>query len=245
MVKLYSFFNCIFSHKEKCLLGHTFRIWYNQSPGPNAVLRGKHIQLAMLHLILVLTPPSAFSWLLNRFFLAVIFNSLKLPIFPPCRTTAVFSSWKAPNSCWMLLAGMQALKVRARQGVQQSTQPQAPEQSSQAMQQAVSGQARGPSHPTQPMQCLVKHPDMPFHGQSAYWPTCPHPYPPLPLPGRFQRHVYIEQYEGSSGNYFSCQFFLQFMGTSCSSQGASATLKFPLFMSEWNLKRRYWLDSVC
>lgn len=59
-------------------------------------------------------------------------------------------------------------------------------------------------------------------------------YPPLPLPGSFQRRI-SKRYVGSSRNYFSCQFFLQFMGRSCSSQGASVTLKLPLFISEWSL----------
>lgn len=40
MVKVYSFFSCIFFCKEKCLLGHTFRIWRNQSPSPNAAHYG-------------------------------------------------------------------------------------------------------------------------------------------------------------------------------------------------------------
>lgn len=163
----------------------------------------------------------------EQVFLAVIFNSLKLPIFPPCQTAGVFSSLKILDSSWVLLAGMQALQVRARQGVQHSTQPRAPEQSGQDMQQSVSRQARGPSCPTQPTQSIVTRPYMPLYGQSAYWPTCPHPYPPLPLPGRFQTRI-SEQYVGSSQNYFSCQFFLQFMGTSCSYQGILQFLKIPL-----------------
>lgn len=172
-------------------------------------------------------PSFSIQLITEQVFLAVIFNSLKLPIFPPCQTAGVFSSLRILNSSWVLLAGMQALKVRARQGVQHSTQPRAPEQSGQDIQQSVSGQARGPSCPTQPTQTMVKHPYVLLYGQSAYWPTCPHPYPPLPLPGIFQTRI-SEQYVGSSQNHFSCQFFLQFMGTSCSSQGILKFLKIPL-----------------
>lgn len=100
MVKRYSFFDCTLSCKEKHLLGHTFRIWYNQSPGPNAALRGKYIWLAPLHLILLLS----IELIIEQVFFSVIFNSLKLPIFPPCQTAGVFISQRPCQTagfCWL------------------------------------------------------------------------------------------------------------------------------------------------
>lgn len=122
--------------------------------------------------------------------------------------------------------------MRARQGAQHPSPGIRAVQPSHAASSEQAGQR--PSHPTHPTQCLLKEPYLQCQ------PTCPQHYPPLPLQGRFQRHISAPQL-GSSGNYFLSPFSWQFMLSSGSfSHSQISSLHFQV-----TSQRKYWPVSVC
>lgn len=128
---------------------------------------------------------------------------------------------------------MQVQKVLSCHRTEQDTRAMPRHQSLPTWQQA--GKQAGQTQPARAAEVPSR-----TYLHAISWASCilvtgPTSYPLLPLPGGF-RVIFLKKNVRSKANYSSYQFVLWFMETSCTFQVVSATLKFPHFSSDWNLR---------